>query len=122
MIDVALKLCGLAAIGLFAVGALALISPRRLARTYGVEARDRAALVWVRATGARDIAFGIILAFIAFRQDLIEVLFLCIIGLALSIADFFLAVTFSRRLRSEHGAHLGGAVVFLVIIVLSLVP
>ncbi len=122
MFDVALKLCGLAALGLLAVGALALISPVRLARSYGVEVRDRAALVWVRATGARDAALGLILAFFAFRQDVTEILFLCVIGLALSIVDFFLAVTFARRLRSEHGAHLGGAIAFLVIIVLLLRP
>lgn len=122
MFEVALKLCGLASVGLLAVGVLALISPRRLARSYGVDVRDRAALVWVRATGARDAALGIILAFIAFRQDLIEILVLCVIGLALSITDFFLAVSFARRLRSEHGAHLGGAIAFLVIIILLLIP
>lgn len=122
MFDVALKLCYLAALGLVSVGVLALFSPRRLARSYGVEVRDRASLVWVRAAGVRDVALGLILAYFAFRQDFIEILFLCIIGFALAIADFVLAVSFTRRLRSEHGAHLGGAIAFLVIIVLLMIP
>ena len=122
MFDVALKLCGLASLGLVAVGALALFSPRRLARSYGVEVRDRASLVWVRAAGVRDAALGLILAYFAFRQDFIEILFLCVIGFVLAMADFVLAVSFARRLRSEHGAHLGGAAAFLVIIVLLLIP
>ena len=108
--------------GLVAVGALALFSPRRLSRSYGVEVRDRASLVWVRATGARDVALGLILAYIAFHQELVEILFLCVIGFVLAIVDFLLAVTFARRVRSEHLAHLGGAVAFLVIIVLLLIP
>ena len=122
MFDVALKLSGLASFGLFAFGALALISPRRLARSYGVETRDRAALVWVRATGVRDMALGIILAYVAFTQAVTEILVLCVIGLALSLTDFFLALTFAGRLRSEHGAHLGGAIAFLAIIILFLIP
>jgi hypothetical protein len=120
--DVALKFCYLAALGLVGVGALALFSPRRLSRSYGVEVRDRASLVWVRAAGARDIAFGLILAFIAFHQEFEEILFLCILGFVLAIVDFLLAVTFAHRFRSEHVGHLGGAVAFLVIIVLLLIP
>ncbi len=122
MTDIALKLCFLAALGLVGVGALALFSPRRLARSYGVEVRDRASLVWVRATGIRDVALGVILAYITFHQSLEEILALCVIGFVLAIADFLLAVTFAQRLRSEHVAHLGGAVAFLIIIILLLIP
>jgi Domain of unknown function (DUF4267) len=116
--DVALKLCALAAIGLLVVGVLALLSPRRLARSYGVEVNDRAAFVWVRATGVRDIVLGIILASCAYLDDNPLLLLVCGAGLVLALADFALAVTFSKRLRSEHGAHIGGAVAFLVIILL----
>lgn len=118
MYDIALKLCGLAALGLLAVGALALISPQRLSRSYGVEVTDATSIVWVRATGARDILLGILLAVAAFLDDTPELLVLCAAGLALSLIDFLLAMTFARRLRSEHGAHIGGAIAFLVIIVL----
>ncbi len=122
MLDVGLKLCYLAALGLVGVGALALFSPRRLARSYGVEVRDRASFVWVRATGIRDIALGLVLAYITFHQALEEILFLCVIGFVLAIADFSLALIFTGRLRSEHGAHLGSAIAFLIIIVLLLIP
>lgn len=122
MFDVALKLCYLAALGLVAVGVLGLFSPRRLSRSYGVEVRDRASLVWVRAAGVRDAGLGLILAYIAFNQDFVEILFICAIGFILAMADFMLAITFARGLRSEHGAHLGGAIAFLVIIILLLIP
>ncbi|HET9030982.1 MAG TPA: DUF4267 domain-containing protein [Candidatus Aquilonibacter sp.] len=118
MYDVALKLCALAAVGLVAVGVLALISPRRLSRSYGVEVHDAASFAWVRATGVRDLILGAILGAATFADDTLIVLVICCAGLALSLADFLLALTFARRLRSEHGAHLGGAVAFLVIIIL----
>lgn len=120
MYDVAIKLCGLAALGLLAVGILALLSPRRLARSYGVEVRDAASFVWVRATGARDIILGIVLGVATLVDETTMLVVLCGAGIALSLADFLLAMTFAKRLRAEHGAHLGGAIAFLVILVLLL--
>ncbi len=122
MFDAALKLSIIAAIGLVAVGVLALISPRRLARSYGVELHDAAGFVWVRATGARDIVFGLVLGYIAYEQEFPTTLLICAAGFVLSIVDFSLAVTYARRFHSEHAAHLGGAVAFLIIIALYLVP
>ena len=118
MYDIALTLCGLAAVGLLAVGVLALLSPTRLSRSYGVEVHDRAALVWVRAAGVRDIILGVMLAISAYLDDTAIVMALCAGGLVLSLADFTLALTFARRIRSEHGAHIGGAIAFIVIIAL----
>lgn len=83
---------------------------------------DAAGIVWVRATGARDIVFGLILGYIAYEQEFPATLLICAAGFALSIVDFTLAVTYRRRFHSEHAAHLGGAVAFLIIISLFLVP
>lgn len=118
MYDVALKLCGLAAIGLLAIGVLALISPQRLSRSYGVEVNESPSFVWVRATGARDIVLGALLAAATIVDDTTLLLVLCAAGLVLSLTDFTLAFAFARRLRSEHGAHLAGAIAFVVVIVL----
>jgi Domain of unknown function (DUF4267) len=122
LFDAALKLSTLAAIGLVAIGLVALLSPRRLARSYGVEVNDAAGIVWVRATGARDIVLGLILGYTAYQQEFPTTMLICATGFILSIVDFLLAVTYARRLRSEHAAHLGGAAAFLVIIALFLVP
>ena len=113
-------LCSLAAVGLIAVGSLALVSPSRLARSYGVGVDEKASHVYVRATGARDLIIGIVFAAAAYQGEPVELLFVCVLGLALSVVDFSLAFAFTRRMRSELGAHLGGAVGFIVIIVLLL--
>lgn len=113
-------LCSLAAIGLIAVGALALVSPRRLARSYGVGVTDAPSFVYVRATGARDLILGIVFAAATYRGDPVALLFLCALGLLLSLADFTLAFTFARSFRSELAAHIGGAIGFIIIIALLL--
>lgn len=120
MAEPSLVLCVLAAIGLLAVGALAIIAPMRLARSYGVGVDTPEALVYVRATGARDFILGLILAAAAYRGELPPLIYLCALGVLLSLADFALAFAFARRFRSEHLAHLGGAAGFLVIIALLL--
>ena len=119
MPHLALVLCALAAAGLLAVGVLALLSPVRLARSYGVVAKDASAIAYVRATGARDTILGGIFAFCVYRADVPLLLALSIAGLLLSLADFAIAFLAAKKsIRSEHGAHLGGAIGFIVLIVL----
>jgi hypothetical protein len=113
-------LCTLAAVGLIAVGGLALLSPVRLARSYGVGVDDAAARVYVRATGARDVILGVVLGAATFQGEPIALLFLCSMGVVLSLVDFSLAFAFTRQMRSELAAHLGGAAGFIVIVVLLL--
>ncbi len=118
--DFAILLCRLAAIALIAIGVLALLAPERLARSYGVEIGDRAGAAFVRATGVRDALLGLILAGAAYLQDAIVLVTLCIAGFVLSLADFAIAFGYGRRFRSEHLAHIGGAVGFAVITALLL--
>jgi membrane associated rhomboid family serine protease len=112
-----LILCFLAAIGLIAVGALALLSPRRLSRSYGAEVRDRPGFAFVGETGARDCVFGAIFLAALTRPDRDPgmLLALCAAGFVLSLADFSIAFSFAGRFRSEHLAHVGGALAFAVI-------
>jgi hypothetical protein len=118
MSDLPVWLCALAAIALLAVGTLALAVPNVLSRSYGVPARDPVALAYVRATGARDVIIGAVLAANVYLQDALVLLILAAAGLLLSLADFAIAFAFARGFRSEHLAHLIGAVGFIVIIAL----
>jgi hypothetical protein len=113
--DLALFLCGLASIGLLAVGALALLSPSRLSRSYGVPVADRASLSYVRATGARDAIVGIIFAASVYLHDALLLLILAIAGFALSLGDFVIAYSFARGFHSEQIAHIVGAIGFIAI-------
>lgn len=117
-----LTLCGLAAIGLIAVGVLALMSPERLSRSYGVPVKTPSSFAFVRATGARDLILGLIFATNVYLKDALGLLVLCVAGLILALADFLIAFTTSKRIHSEHGAHLGSAIGFVVLIVLLTRP
>jgi len=119
----ALTLCGLAAIGLLAVGVLALLSPQRLARSYGVPARELSTLAYVRAAGVRDVILGLLFVTNVYLKDAFDLLILCVAGLILSLADFAIAFTAAgRKLHSEHGGHIGGAIGFAILIALLLRP
>ena len=118
MSDLPLFLCGLTSIGLLAIGSLALLSPSRLSRSYGVPVADPAACAYVRATGARDFIIGCIFGANVYLHDALVLFILALAGLALSLADFAIAFTFARGFHSEHVAHLGGAVAFIIIAVL----
>lgn len=119
MRELTLVLCGLAAAGLLAVGILALLLPQRLSRSYGVPVKGAPAIDWVRATGARDTALGLIFASAVYLRDHRTLLILCLAGLALSLADFAIAFgAANKRVRSEHGAHIGGAIGFAVLVIL----
>ncbi len=118
--SLALTLCGLAAAGLLTVGVLAIFQPERLSRSYGVPVRSANSIAFVRATGVRDLLLGLILASNVYLKDAIALVLLCTAGLVLALADFSIAYTTAKRLHSEHGAHIGGALGFAVLIVLLL--
>lgn len=115
MNDLPIFLCTLAAVMLIAVGALALISPERLSRSYGVPVSQLAALAYVRATGARDLTIGAIFAANVYLHDPLVLFVLALAGIALSLADFLIAFTFARGYRSEQLAHIAGIAGFIVI-------
>lgn len=120
--SLALALCGLAAVGLISVGILALVTPERLSRSYGVPVKDPSAFAFVRATGVRDLILGAIFASSVYLKDGTVLLILCVAGLILALADFLIAFTTAKRIHSEHGAHLGSAIGFVVLIVLLMRP
>lgn len=118
MSDLPVFLCALASVLLLAVGALALISPQRLSRSYGVPVSQPTAIAYVRATGARDLILGAVFAANVYLQDTLVLLILCVAGVALSLADFLIAFSFARSFRSEQIAHIVGFLGFIVIAIL----
>ena len=101
------------------IGAFAIALPAQLARGYGIPVSGRDALSFVRATGARDAALGIILlaATVSGTEPLLRVVVAT--GCAVALADFALAYGGAgRQLRPQHLTHLAGAIAFAVIFLL----
>jgi len=101
------------------IGAFALVMPGRLSRGYGVPITGRGALAFVRATGARDVALGIILlaATAANAEWLLRVIVAT--GCIVALGDFALAYDGAgRQIRLQQVTHLAGAIAFAIILLL----
>ena len=101
------------------IGIFALVLPDRLSREYGVPVTGRGALAFVRATGARDVALGIIVlaATVANAELLLRVTVAT--GCFVALGDFALAYDGAeRRIRPQQITHLAGAIGFAVILLL----
>lgn len=115
-------LADVAAAGLIAVGALGVVFPTPLAQSFGMPLNDKSAVVFVRATGVRDAALGALLLTASLRGAGIVLLVGIIACLLISVADFANAFFGGDRvLHRQHVVHVGGAVLFAVILAL-LIP
>ena len=100
------------------IGGFALAFPARLARDYGLPTSERAALAFVRATGARDIALGIILwaAVLSGNVPLLRVI--AASGCIVALVDFAIAYAGAdRTIQPQHATHLAGATAFGIILI-----
>lgn len=91
--------------------------PARLSRAYGLSATEPVARAFVRATGARDIALGVILyaAVLGGNDFLLRVVVAS--GCIVALADFVLAYAGAgKKLRPQHATHLAGAIGFALIL------
>jgi hypothetical protein len=114
-------LADVAGAGLLAVGALGVAFPTPLAHSFGVPLGDRSAVVFVRATGVRDIALGAVLLAASLRGSGGVLLVAVIACLAISLADFANAFFGGDRvLHRQHVVHVGGAALFAAILALLL--
>lgn len=104
--------------GLLAIGLLALADPIRLSALYGVAVRDRDALVFVRAAGARDVLLGAVLAFAQARASAATVAAVCAACASLAVADLLLCWFHARGFRRELAAHAAGVVGFAILALL----
>ncbi len=107
--------------GMLAIGALGVAFPAPLAHSFGTPLSDESAVVFVRATGVRDIALGAVLLAAALRGDGDVLLIAVIACLMISLADFLNAFFGGDRiLHRQHAVHVGGAVLFAAILALLL--
>jgi len=86
----------LAALGAVAVGALgtvAILAPAATSRGYGFVAEDPAGLAFVRATGARDLVLGAILASGALREDAASLGATLLCCSLVGLADFLIVLS-----------------------------
>ncbi len=114
-------LADIAGAGLLAVGALGVIFPAPLAQSFGMPLEDRAAAVFVRATGVRDLALGAVVLAASLRGAGGVLLVAVIACLAISLADFANAFWGGDRvLHRQHVVHIGGAAFFAAILALLL--
>jgi hypothetical protein len=107
---------------LVGVGIYALFAPKQLGRQYGVAVEGHDAQGYVRATGARNIAFGVILAATAYFHLLVLLIVVAVVGVAVAIADSWIVWHHghARRLHPAHAIHAGGIVAFLLVIAMAL--
>lgn len=107
--------------GLVAVGGLGIAFPTPLAQSFGVPLRERAAVVFVRAAGVRDLALGAVLLAASLRGAGDVLLVGVIACLVISLADFANAFFGGDRvLHRQHVVHIGGAALFAAILALLL--
>ncbi len=110
------------AVVLVLVGLYALVAPHAVSRGYGVHADGHDAHGYVRATGIRDIALGVLLGAVTYFHSLTLLIVFAVVGIVVSVAD--LAIVWhhahERRVHIAHGIHASGIVAFVLIIAMAL--
>ena len=110
------------AIVLIIVGVWALVSPHTLSREYGVQVEGHEAAGFVRATGIRDVAIGIVLAATAYLHLLGLLAIVAAVGIAVSIGDLWVVSQHGglRRFHRAHAIHASGVVAFILVVAMAL--
>jgi Domain of unknown function (DUF4267) len=109
------------AVVLVLTGAYALVNPHDLARRYGVATQGHDAAAFVRATGIRDVALGVVLAAAAYLHALVLLVVFAAMGVIVSIADFRIVSHHGEhRHHVAHAIHASGVVAFILVIAMAL--
>lgn len=118
----AIYLGWLIAIVLVAVGLYALLAPRAVARNYGVPVEGDRETAYVRATGIRDVAIGVVLAATAYFHVMPLLIVVAAVGIVVSIADLWVVVRHggAHRPHAAHAVHASGIVAFVLVIAMAL--
>ncbi len=122
MITLLFYLAWVIAIVLVAVGIYAMLAPHALARRYGVPTQTPDATAFVRATGIRDVALGVVLGATSYARFLPLLIVLAIAGTAVSIVDFWIVARHheTKRHHSAHAVHASGIVAFVLVLAMAL--
>ncbi|HEX3457374.1 MAG TPA: DUF4267 domain-containing protein [Candidatus Baltobacteraceae bacterium] len=110
------------AIGLVCVGLYSLLAPRLLAGHYGVAVEHHSGEGYVRATGVRDVALGVILGAIAYTHSRSLLIVFAVVAIVISVVDLVLVRNHGghHRMHPSHAIHAGGIVAFILILTMAL--
>ena len=110
------------AVVLVAIGLYALLAPHSVARHYGVSVEGERETAYVRATGIRDVAIGVVLAATAYYHSLPLLIVFAVVGIAVSIADLYVVSRHGghHRPHAAHAIHASGIVAFILVIAMAL--
>ncbi len=115
-------LAWIVAIGLVCLGLYSLLAPRLLAGHYGVAVEHHTGEGYVRATGVRDIALGVILGAIAYTHATTLLIIFAIVAILVSVVDLVLVRHHGghRGMHYSHAIHASGIVAFILILTMAL--
>jgi ABC-type Fe3+ transport system permease subunit len=121
-VTAAIYLGWLIAIVLVAIGLYAWLTPRALARHYGVSVEGERETAYVRATGIRDVAIGVVLAATVYFHVLPLLIVVAAVGIVVSIADLWIVARHGghHRPHAAHAVHASGIVAFVLVIAMAL--
>jgi hypothetical protein len=110
------------AAGLVCVGLYSLLAPRLLAGHYGVEVEHHTGEGYVRATGVRDIALGVILGAIAYTHSRSLLIIFAIVAIVVSLVDLLVVRNHGghRGIHHSHALHASGIVASILILTMAL--
>lgn len=111
MAHVAIIFSWLAAAGFMAIGGAALLRPAILSHLYGTYVHEPNGRAFVRAAGARDIAFGILTAAMTIASNAAGLQTALMCGALIAAADFLIVLRANRSVeRIPLSGHLAGFV------------
>lgn len=107
---------------LVVIGLYAIFAPHPLARGYGVPVDGHQGAAFVRATGIRDVAFGVALGAAAYFHMLPLLIVLAVTGIVVSIFDLWVAWHHGgpHRPHAAHAIHGSGIVAFILVLAMAL--
>ncbi|HEX3672179.1 MAG TPA: DUF4267 domain-containing protein [Candidatus Cybelea sp.] len=110
------------AVVLVVVGVYAIFAPHPLARGYGVPVDGHQGTAFVRATGIRDVAFGVALGAAAYFHVLPLLIVLAVTGIAVSVFDLWVVWHHGdpHRRHTAHAIHASGIVAFILVLAMAL--
>jgi hypothetical protein len=106
---------------LMLLGLCVLVAPVALGSQFGVGVHGDSAAAFVRATGVRDVALGIVLVAIALLPSSPLLITFACVGMAVSLADLTIAARHSgKRMQLAYLVHAGGLLAFAALLGLAL--
>ena len=107
---------------LVAIGLWALWVPHAVAHHYGVRVEGDRETAYVRATGIRDVAIGVVLGATAYLHVVPLLIVVAAIGIVVSIVDIWVVARHggAHRPHVAHAIHASGIVAFILVIAMAL--